>query len=87
MKLDACWMKVNKWTALLVRVGLIAGLRQSGRRSNRSYATSVTPTAIDTTVITVVMTTGVEMIETIATTIETMIGGDEFHSLGTNPRA
>jgi hypothetical protein len=34
------------------------------------------------------MTTGVVTIATTiaTTTIETMIGGDEFHSLGTNPQ-
>src|SRR5215213_316793 len=89
MKLDACWKKVNSWTVLPGRVGLIAALHQSGRRSSRSCATSATSTVLDTTVVTAVMTTGVAMIEmttrgatatAIATTVTT-IGGDEFHSL------
>ena len=69
-------------------VVLMAALARSGRRSSKSFATSATSTVLVTAVVmaVIVMTTGVvTATATIATTTETTIGGDEFHSLGTNP--
>jgi len=75
-------------TSIALRVvDLMAALVHSGRRSSRSFATSATSTVLVMAVVMDVMTIGVVIatIETIATTTATTIGGDEFHSLGTNP--
>src|SRR5690349_2425312 len=66
-------------------VDLMAARVQSGRRFSRSFATSATSTASDMAAVMDVMTTGVATETTATTTIATTIGGDEFHSLGTNP--
>ena len=68
-------------------VDSMAAPLQSGRRSNRSFATSATSTVLVMAVVMAAMTTGVATTATTATTTTTAttIGGDEFHSLGTNP--
>src|SRR6185437_2667999 len=68
-------------------VDLMAARVQSGHRFSRSCATSATSTASDMAVVmdVIAMTTGVVTATTATTTIATTIGGDEFHSLGTNP--
>src|SRR5215213_7032070 len=87
MKLDACSKRANSWIVLPGRVGLIAGLRPSGREFSKSCATSATFTVSDTTEVTAAMTTGAATIVMTmgagmtATITETTIGGDEFHSL------
>src|SRR4051812_34772661 len=64
----------------------MAAVVRSGRRSSKSFATSATSTVLVMAVVMAAMTTGVATTATTATTtIETAIGGDEFHSLGTNP--
>src|SRR6185503_6565629 len=87
MKLAECSRKPISWIASRV-ADLMDALLRSGRRFSRSFATSAASTALATAV-TAAMTTGgattidvatIETIEMIATTI----GGDEFHSLGTN---
>ena len=65
--------------------------RHSGTRFKTSCDSSAMFTVLATTVVTVVgMTIGVVAVmmirvATIETTIGTTTGGDEFHSLGTNP--
>src|SRR5215213_10947090 len=84
MKLAECFRKLIKLIASRV-VDLTAAPVHSGRRSSRSFATSAAYMVL-ATVVTVEMMTGVVMTIGVATiaTIGTTIGGDEFHSLGTN---
>src|SRR5215216_1928264 len=84
MKRAECCRKQTSWT-VPPGVALTAALPRSGRRSNRSFATSATSTVLDTTAVTGATMIGAGTTATIETTIETTIGGDEFQSLGTNP--
>src|SRR5690349_19375994 len=80
---------MKRMTSIASRVvDLTAALVRSGRRFSRSCATSATSMVSVMAVVMAViaMTTGVATTATtIATTTATTIGGDEFHSLGTNP--
>ena len=83
MKLAECCRKLTISIASADAADLITAQRQSGRRSDRSFATSATSTVLDTVVAMAATTIG-DAIATTATTIAITIGGDEFHSLDTN---